>query len=118
MANRFDDPLQQVADPDKGKTRDYVTLAGPALTRCFLGASVGNPASPNLKRRMTMSPQGNKPTHIAFHVKEGKDKKAIWQRIGAVWAHKDGQGFRIQLDSYPVDGRIEVRVNKPKERAS
>lgn len=57
---------------------------------------------------------GHKPTHVAYHVKAGKDGKALWQRIGAAWLHKDGQGLSLQLDSLPVDGRIELRPNKPK----
>lgn len=49
------------------------------------------------------------PSHIAYHVREGEDNKAYFNRIGSVWPHKDGQGFNIQLDSVPVDGRITVR---------
>ena len=49
------------------------------------------------------------PSHLAYHVREGEDNKAYFNRIGSVWPHKDGQGYNIQLDSVPVDGRITVR---------
>lgn len=53
-----------------------------------------------------------RPSHIAYQVREGEDKKAYFNRIGAAWTHKDGEGFSIQLDSLPVDGRVTVRSVK------
>lgn len=50
-----------------------------------------------------------RPSHIAYQVREGEDQKAYFNRIGAAWTHKDGEGFTLQLDSLPVDGRITVR---------
>ena len=50
------------------------------------------------------------PSHIAYHVRDGKDK-GFWTRIGVAWQHKDGKGFNIQLDVVPLDGRIQVRVS-------
>ena len=50
------------------------------------------------------------PSHIAYHVRDGKDK-GFWTRIGVAWQHKDGKGFNIQLDVAPLDGRIQVRVS-------
>ena len=52
---------------------------------------------------------GKAPTHIAYQVREGADR-GYWTRIGAAWAHKDGKGFNIQLDSVPLDGKITLRV--------
>lgn len=49
------------------------------------------------------------PTHIAYHVKKGKEK-SYWTRIGAAWMHKDGKGFNIQLDLLPPYGEISLRV--------
>ena len=57
----------------------------------------------------TATPAGKAPTHIAYTVREGKDK-GFWTRIGAAWVHKDGKGFNIQLDVVPLDGRIQLRV--------
>ncbi len=50
------------------------------------------------------------PTHYAYQVKDRKDAKSIWTRVGAAWAQKDGRGFNIQLDAVPLDGRITLRV--------
>ena len=50
------------------------------------------------------------PTHFAYQIREGKDKKSFWTRIGAAWQHKDGNGFNIQIDSIPLDGRITLRT--------
>jgi hypothetical protein len=51
---------------------------------------------------------GNKPTLIAYSVKDarGDEQKAIWTRIGAAWAHENGPGYSIRLDALPVDGRL------------
>jgi len=50
-----------------------------------------------------------RPSHIAYQVREGEDQKAYFNRIGAAWTHKDGEGFTLQLDSLPVDGRVTIR---------
>ena len=50
------------------------------------------------------------PTHVAFHVRDTKDGKGFWTRIGSAWAHKDGKGFNVQIDVVPLDGRITLRV--------
>ncbi len=52
---------------------------------------------------------GNAPTHIAYQVREG-GQKSYWTRIGAAWPHKDGNGFNIQLESIPLDGKITIRT--------
>lgn len=54
--------------------------------------------------------QSRSPSHIAYHVREGEDQKSYFNRIGSVWPHRDGEGFNIQLDSVPVDGRITIRT--------
>jgi hypothetical protein len=54
------------------------------------------------------------PTHIAYHVRDGKDK-GYFTRIGAAWPHKDGQGFNIQLEIMPLDGRITLRLATDKK---
>ena len=51
---------------------------------------------------------GKAPTHIAYQVREGKDK-SYFTRIGAAFAHKDGNGFNILLDSIPLDGKVTLR---------
>ena len=50
------------------------------------------------------------PTHIAYHVREGKDGKGFFTRIGAAWQHRDGKGFNIQVEVFPLDGLITLRT--------
>ena len=60
----------------------------------------------------------SKPTHIAYVVidpKEGSDKKAVWRKVGAVWPHKNGNGFDLVIDDQlSVTGRIVI--TEPKEK--
>lgn len=58
---------------------------------------------------MSNDNESKRPTHIAYQVREGEENKSYFNRIGAVWTHKDGEGFNIQLDSVPVDGKVTVR---------
>ena len=57
----------------------------------------------------TQTANGKAPTHIVYQVREGKEK-GYWTRIGAAWPHRDGNGFSIQLDSVPLDGKVTLRV--------
>lgn len=55
-----------------------------------------------------MSTQTNdqkKPYLYAYQVRDSGNGKSFWNRIGAVWNNKD-DGFSIQLDCVPLDGRI------------
>ena len=63
----------------------------------------------------TQNPSANAPTHIAYHVREGT-QKGYWTRIGAAWAHADGNGFNIQIETVPLDGRITLRVASEKAK--
>lgn len=58
-----------------------------------------------------------KPTLIAYAVKpRGNGQKAIWTRIGAAWPHNTGTpGFSIELEAFPVDGRLVLI--EPKDAA-
>jgi hypothetical protein len=58
---------------------------------------------------------GKKPSHIAYHVRDGKNDKGYWTRIGAAWMSKDQKGFVLQLDCVPLDGRIVLRLPDTKE---
>ncbi len=56
-----------------------------------------------------------KPTHELFAVKNNTEGKGFWTKIGAAWAHKDGNGFDLLLNLVPLDGRIVMReADKPK----
>ena len=58
---------------------------------------------------------GKAPSHIAYQVRDRDGKKGFWTRIGSAWQHNDGQGFNVQLDVVPLDGRITLRVASEKK---
>jgi hypothetical protein len=60
------------------------------------------------------SSNSKSPTHVAYQVREGKDK-GYFTRIGAAWPHRDGKGFNIQLDVVPLDGKITLRIAAEKK---
>ena len=53
--------------------------------------------------------QPKQPTHRAYSVirREGQDD--FWLNIGLVFPHKDGKGFNIMLQAFPLDGKIVCR---------
>jgi hypothetical protein len=53
-----------------------------------------------------------RPSHIAYQVRDGAEGASHFNRIGSAFAHKDGRGFNLKLDSVPVDGRITLRTAK------
>jgi len=58
----------------------------------------------------------NKPSLYAYAVKErGRNQKAIWTKIGAAWPHEKGKGFTIELEAFPIDGRLVLTEPKPDE---
>lgn len=61
----------------------------------------------------------NKPTLLAYAVKNrGRNQKAIWTRIGAAWPHQSGTGFSIELEAFPVDGRLVLIEPKGDEQGT
>jgi hypothetical protein len=54
------------------------------------------------------------PSHIVYHIRNREGGEGFWTRIGSAWAHKDGHGFNIQLETLPIDGRITLRVPSEK----
>lgn len=61
-------------------------------------------------------PASKAPSHIAYHVRDrGEGQKSFWTRIGAAWAHADGKGFNIQVETMPLDGSISLRVASEKK---
>jgi hypothetical protein len=54
------------------------------------------------------------PSHVAYQVRDRENGKSFWTRIGSTWAHADGKGFNIQIESVPLDGRITLRVPSEK----
>ncbi|MBE7506222.1 MAG: hypothetical protein HS101_08035 [Planctomycetia bacterium] len=55
------------------------------------------------------------PSHVAYQVRDREGSKGFWTRIGSAWAHADGNGFNVQLESVPLDGRIVLRVATEKK---
>ncbi len=49
------------------------------------------------------------PDYLAWHVSQ-KGEKSYWNKVGAVWAHKDGKGYTLQLETCPINGRIVLRT--------
>jgi hypothetical protein len=54
------------------------------------------------------------PTHVVYQVRDRENGKSFWTRIGSAWAHADGKGFNIQIETVPLDGRITLRVPSEK----
>ena len=59
--------------------------------------------------------QKSRPTHAVFVV-EGEGDSAFWTKIGAAWAHEDGEGFNITLTALPLNGRLVVRTAKTTDK--
>lgn len=58
---------------------------------------------------------GKSPSHIAYQVRDrGEGKQGFFTKIGAAWPHKDGKGFNIQLDCFPRDGSVSLRLREEK----
>jgi len=67
---------------------------------------------------MSENEKPNGPSHIAYQVQQGAEGAAHFNRIGSAFAHKDGQGFNLKLDSMPVDGRVTLRTTKDRIAAA
>ena len=63
----------------------------------------------------TEATASKQPSHVAYQVRDREGKKGFWTRIGTAWAHADGQGFNIQIECVPLDGRITLRVASEKK---
>lgn len=58
------------------------------------------------------------PSHIAYQVRDGAEGTSHFNRIGSAFAHKDGEGYSLILDSVPVNGRITLRTAKDRIAAA
>jgi hypothetical protein len=56
------------------------------------------------------SKSSHKPAYIAYQVRETSGESSFWTRIGVAWKHHSGDGVNIQLDAFPVDGCITLRL--------
>ncbi|WP_375415554.1 hypothetical protein [uncultured Bradyrhizobium sp.] len=57
---------------------------------------------------MTIKNESKRPTHLIWQV-IGEADKGRWIRVGAAWANRDGKGFTLKFDAYPVVGRTVIR---------
>jgi hypothetical protein len=70
-------------------------------------------AEPNNRKEPIMS---NKPVLYAYAVKDrGRNRQAIWTRVGAAWPHEKGNGLTLELEAFPVNGRIVL--TEPKQES-
>jgi len=53
--------------------------------------------------------QPRQPTHRAYSVIKREGQDDYWLNIGLVFPHKDGGGFNLILQAFPLDGKIVVR---------
>lgn len=58
----------------------------------------------------------NTPSHIIYQVSELEKEKSIWNRIGAAWIHKDGEGFNLLFNAIPLTGRVVIRKKDTEEK--
>jgi hypothetical protein len=59
--------------------------------------------------------ESHQPTHKAFSVIKREGKEDYWLDIGVVFPHKDGRGFTVKLQAFPLDGKIVCRENAEDE---
>lgn len=52
-----------------------------------------------------------KPSHSVFLVKKHGDK-AVFNKVGALWPHKDGKGFSQSLEFFDWNIKLLIRENK------
>jgi hypothetical protein len=52
---------------------------------------------------------------LRYHIRNHDGGEGIWTRIDGAWTHVDSNGFNIQLDTMPFDGRITLRVASEKQ---
>ena len=65
--------------------------------------------------------QPQQPTHKAYSVIKREGQDDYWLNLGLAFPHKDGKGFNIMLQAFPLDGKIvcrEVTDEDDKNRSS
>jgi hypothetical protein len=49
------------------------------------------------------------PTHRAYSVIKREGQDDFWLNLGLAFPHKDGNGFNIVLQAFPLDGKVVLR---------
>ena len=60
--------------------------------------------------------QPQQPTHRAYSVIKREGQDDYWLNLGLAFPHKDGKGFNIMLQAFPLDGKIvcrEITADEP-----
>ncbi|QND61952.1 hypothetical protein BPNPMPFG_006885 (plasmid) [Mesorhizobium sp. AR07] len=65
----------------------------------------------------TKKTESKSPMYLAYTVRDAKEEgqKGFWTRIGAFFAHEDGEGGTLLLEALPLDGRVVLRAPKVEE---
>lgn len=58
---------------------------------------------------MSDKDQPRQPTHRAYSVIRRDGQDDYWLNVGLAFPHKDGGGFNIMLQAFPLDGKIVCR---------
>jgi hypothetical protein len=53
--------------------------------------------------------QPQQPTHRAYSVIKREGQDDYWLNLGLAFPHKDGKGFNILLQAFPLDGKVVCR---------
>ncbi len=53
--------------------------------------------------------ESKQPTHKAYSVIKREGQDDFWLNVGVAFPHKDGKGFNIMLQAFPLDGKIVCR---------
>jgi len=53
------------------------------------------------------------PTHRAYSVIKRDGQDDYWLNVGLVFPHKDGCGFNIMLQAFPLDAKIVQPTKEP-----
>ncbi len=70
---------------------------------------------------MAEKSESRQPTHRAYSVIQREGQDDFWLNLGLVFDHKDGKGFNIMLQAFPLDGKIvcrEITDEEPAEDAA
>jgi hypothetical protein len=52
-----------------------------------------------------------KPFMLGYTVRPNVDgTKFDWTKIATAWEHNDGEGYEVQMDTLPVNGRLVLRT--------
>ncbi len=63
---------------------------------------------------MSDEKKGNQPSHTAYGVQEREGENSQFHKIGSSFAHKDGKGHTLILQSQPIENPSKIVLREPK----